>query len=217
MGALLTRVEKVSWLINRCQIYERLYLRDTKAKTNQERQALENLESALGALYSAILETLAKAIGDYDKTARQRILSGVFDPNEIAGIIDRLNELENRVEKEASNCKSTLDQKTFEELERLLEDLEKPIFRIDSRVEKLQDILERSEQSNILTWVSQIPYEENHNTARAGWTKGTGQWLLAHKRYREWRASSASTILWLHGFRKCSMTWHGGLTSLTCM
>lgn len=40
---------------------------------------------------------------------------------------------------------------------------------------------------------------------RKGWTQGTGQWFLDHSQYREWRDSSASTILWLHGPRKF---WH---------
>lgn len=32
--------------------------------------------------------------------------------------------------------------------------------------------------------------------------KDTGKWLLNSKQFQEWRASSASEILWLHGIRK---------------
>jgi ankyrin repeat domain-containing protein 50 len=70
-------------------------------------------------------------------------------------------------------------------------------------VAALYDKLNETERLEILAWVSDIPYKSNHYTASRGRTGGTGEWLLIHERYREWRESSASMILWLHGSRKC--------------
>lgn len=55
------------------------------------------------------------------------------------------------------------------------------------------------EPLKILAWISATCHEENHFHARQERTSGTGAWLLRHKKYREWRASISSTILWLHG------------------
>ena len=84
--------------------------------------------------------------------------------------------------------------------------LDESIIRIDHRVFSMFETLKSVKQSSILQWISSIPYEDNHKTASQGRTEGTGQWLLQHQRYLEWRKSSASMILWLHGFRE--LTWY---------
>lgn len=51
-------------------------------------------------------------------------------------------------------------------------------------------------------WLSQMHYMKHHRTALEGMLEGTGQWLLRKKEFRQWRSSSVSSILWLHGIRK---------------
>lgn len=53
----------------------------------------------------------------------------------------------------------------------------------------------------ILKWLSQVEYEKHHRNAMEDLLENTGQWLLEKKQYKEWRSSSASGILWLHGIR----------------
>lgn len=110
---------------------------------------------------------------------------------------------------EAHICESTYNREMnvesisrAHELKRLLVELKEPMMRIDSRVAATFDILNSNKQSDILRWISSIPYEDNHKTACKGRTEGTGEWLLNHEQYRDWRGSSASMILWLHGFRQ---------------
>ena len=126
------------------------------------------------------------------------------------GFLDKCQTLENNVAIEVDNCErvhARRFQASSEEhilkLKRILDDLQTPILRIDSRVAALCERLDSSERLGILEWISDTPYEENHDFACQGRTTGTGEWLLEHDRYREWRASSASMILWLHGDRKC--------------
>ncbi|KAH0565685.1 hypothetical protein GP486_000925 [Trichoglossum hirsutum] len=215
MGALLIGVERVAYLINRCEIYEALYLRDEQsrlavkhlesAEANPE-PVVKNLESALVTLYAAMLRFLATASRLYDKSFSTRSFHGILKPDEVASFVDESRTLEIRVDIEANNCERTYCRvahaKLGERGERfgqLLVDLQEPIMRVDSGVAALHERLNESERSEILTWVSGIPYEDNHYTARKGRTDGTGEWLLRHERYRGWRGFSASTILWLHG------------------
>ena len=124
-------------------------------------------------------------------------------------IVKKCDELERRVNNDANLCGKGLahierGNATAREraLRQLLEELQRPILRIDTRVATLCETLDSSRQSEILKWISSIPYQENHLTAAQGRTNETGLWLLRHEHYLEWRKSSESTILWLHGSRK---------------
>lgn len=105
---------------------------------------------------------------------------------------------------EASNCERICGQTVRGKLA----DLQEPIMRTDSQVAALYDRLNESERLEILAWVSDIPYESYHYAACKGRTGKTGEWLLRHELYREWRGSSASMILWLHGIRMCPVYIH---------
>jgi hypothetical protein len=212
MGALLIGVEKVTYLISRCKIYEFLYLHDKQSRpVVVENLELENLKLGLIELYAVILQFLAKANRLY-KSFGARALHGILNPDEVVGFTNKCEKLETRVDIEAGNCErlysrtvhANLDE-CGERLKQLLVDLQKPILRTDYRVAALYDGLNESERSDILNWLSNIQYEKNHCTASEGRTSGTGTWLLEHERFRYWRGSSSSTILWLHGIRRCSM------------
>lgn len=194
--------------IGRCQIYEALYLSGEHSENEESKQAARNLTSGLVTLYTAMLSFLGSAIRTYNQGAIVRTLRAIFNAAEVTCFLSNCQTLEKVVAIEAENCErvhthrsqaSSEDQ--IQKLKKILVDLQSPILRIDSRVAALCDKLESSERLNILEWISGIRYEENHNFARYGRTSGTGAWLLQHERYREWRASSASMILWLHGDR----------------
>ena len=209
MGALLTGVERISLLIGRCQIYEDLFL-NVEQPEEKWKPAMTSLASALVALYAAMLSFLASAIRIYNQNPVSRTLHVILNPAEVIGFLDKCQVLENNVAIEVNNferIQTRQNQATSEErmqkLKQILVDLQTPILRIDSRVTALCEKLEKSERLNILEWISSIRYEENHFFACEGRTNGTGEWLLNHARYREWRASSASMILWLHGDREC--------------
>lgn len=208
MGALLTGVESMTSLIACCQIYETLYLSREHLERDQEQweQARINLKAALVVLYATILRFLGSAIWAYDHGTIIRTVHAILNPAEIIGFLDKCRSLENIVIREADNCERILHASSNEQIQKLkqiLDDLHSPIVRIDSRVAALCEHLESSKRLDLLKWISGIPYEENHFFARQGRTKGTGEWLLRHERYREWRASSASMILWIHGDREC--------------
>lgn len=201
IGALLVGLDTMTNLINRCKIYEVLYLNDGQAG-----QAFSNLEVALVKLYKAMLRFLASANVIYDSNTGARIVRALLEPDKVAEFVGDFEKLQAHADVEASNCDHTYTRVAhakMTELEQLLGDLTAPIVRTDRGVTKLWDRLNDSRRTKILAWASSIPYEDNHYSARQGHVGMTGEWLLKHERYREWRGSSASMILWLHGIRKC--------------
>ena len=206
MGALLTGVEKITSLIARCQIYEALYLKREQFEQEEWERAVMTLKSALVSLYATMLRFLGSAIRAYNQGAIIRTLSAILKPAEVIGFLDECQALENNVAIEVDNCERILTRRfhtsSEERIEKLKHILETPLLRTDSRVAALCKKLESFERLKILKWISSIPYEENHDFASQGRTSGTGEWLLRNEKYCEWRASSASMILWLHGDRE---------------
>ena len=64
------------------------------------------------------------------------------------------------------------------------------------------------ERSEILEWISNIPYTSHHKHISEGRLKGTGEWLFEREEYRTWRSSSASKLLLLRGIRMFSFFLH---------
>jgi len=84
MGALLVGLDTMANLINRCKIYEMLYLDDRQAG-----QAFLNLETALVNLYVAMLRFLTSANVLYDSSTGVRILRFMLEPGKVAEFVDK--------------------------------------------------------------------------------------------------------------------------------
>lgn len=107
----------------------------------------------------------------------------------------------------------------------MLSDLDKPITRMSNDLVDLHDNLKSlcsvlasgcitsdlcsgTERLEIIRWISTVPYREHHENIRQDRLPGSGAWLLKSPNHVEWRASSYSSILWLHGIRKsCTVHW----------
>ncbi|KAK8138074.1 hypothetical protein PG984_001454 [Apiospora sp. TS-2023a] len=87
----------------------------------------------------------------------------------------------------------------FGELQKALQDYERPMSRISEQLELIQDELGQESRIKILRAISTIPYATHHKVASQGRLKGSGQWLLNNSVYSSWRASPVSSVLWLHG------------------
>ena len=206
MASLLISLEKVTYLVNRCRIYELLYLRNQLEGDEIGKQATKSLESKLLNLYIDMLKSIAQALRLYGKNTTSRVVYGILHSEGATSFVDRCTMSESDVDREAQNCERALarlgrlessDQGT--RLRQILNGIKEPILRIDSQVSRMCAKIDGAERSEVLMWISSIPYKENHLTACEGRTSGTGSWLVKHERYLSWRGSSASTILWLHG------------------
>jgi ankyrin repeat domain-containing protein 50 len=205
MGALLMSVEKITYLTNRCTVYEILYGSRTPG------QVLHNLHAALVVLYATILRLIALANRLFVKNTATRAIHALINPGEVSDFLAKCQDLETRVEIEAQNCERMRSQEvdanlqtSIGSLQKLLEDLQKPILRTDERVSTFLEKVDQRERLEILEWVSDVQYGMHHETVKEQRTQSTCEWLLRHKRYLEWQDTSSSIILWLHGTRRFS-------------
>jgi hypothetical protein len=187
-------------VVSRCHIYETLY------RTNLHGEvALSNMEKSLVALYSVIRQFLSTTIALFEKRTVGRALYAVVHPAKIEEFIATCDVMERRLESDIDNCERvhqrTHDDSRTAQMRSLLADLRAPLVRIDARLEALFERSNATEQCSILQWVSNVPYESDHYAAKEGQTDGTTEWILQHPIFREWRSSSASTLLWQHGIR----------------
>jgi hypothetical protein len=199
-GALLVGIEKVSHLVSRCNVYEALYRANMQGVA-----ALSDLQRSLVRLYTLILQFLATAIALLAKRGSRRLVHAILNPDEVEKFLEDVQKLEHSLEADVSNCERVVQKAARSHeaarLLSLLDELRAPLVRVDARVEALLDRSDQSERCKILEWASNIPYESNHFAAKKGRTEGTAEWILKHRTFCEWRSSSASTILWLHGIR----------------
>lgn len=97
-------------------------------------------------------------------------------------------------------------------LEALLGSFQDPLVRTAKKVEALsQSLIEsrnesksKEERLEILQWLSNVQYKKHHQSLSKGLLEGTGSWLLKKPQVVEWRNSSVSSVLWLHGIRRYS-------------
>ncbi len=127
--------------------------------------------------------------------------------------LDDINKQEEKVKKcvdvvereHRGDVERTLDNLSLEEernfnvLKGILQDLQQPINRMDRNLQTLHDDLTIAERGKILQWISPLPYMQHHNQARRDVLAGTGAWFLNNEKVLRWLSSSSSSIMWLHG------------------
>ncbi|OJD14083.1 hypothetical protein AJ78_05529, partial [Emergomyces pasteurianus Ep9510] len=197
MGALLVAVERVTYLVGRCAVYESLY-----TPRNTPAEPLQNFHGALVRLYAAVLRLLALSHRLFSKSTAARTLLALVKPNDVLESVASCQDLEIRVDVEAQNCERALSRDSREldtKARRLLENLSTPILRSDDKVSSLLQTITDEEHLKILDWISEVLYGRNHATVKDTRTSGTCEWLLKRLSYMEWKNTSSSMILWLYG------------------
>lgn len=194
MGDLVVASEKLSCLITRGAICERLYQPGTIPA-----DVLGNLQHAMVELYMAMLQTMALCHRLFAKNTAERAVHAILKPRDVSALLKRCEAQEVQVEYEAHNCERTRSQEADAASKMLLEILREPILRTDERVLSLLEETEKRERLEILDWTSKVLYGSNHQIVKDERTPNTCEWLLGHSRYQEWQGASASIILWLCG------------------
>jgi ankyrin repeat domain-containing protein 50 len=210
MTDLLTGLDRVLYLINRCKVYEALYIRSQQPTA--AKLAVENLRRGLVQLYLAIQRFIARALVLFKKNTLSRGSQAFIRPGDVSELDKRFQEWEKQVEVEAENCERFQNSASRVEIvqnaERLkclltkMDSQDKLLMTMDIKLTAIWNSIAEDERLELLKWASDIPYQDNHNFARKGHTPGTGDWLLNHPRYLQWNSSEKSIILWLHGIRK---------------
>lgn len=98
-----------------------------------------------------------------------------------------------------SGCIGITDE--FKNLKRKLDDLDKTIVRAVNKIQYISEAMDDTKTQAILDWVSTIQYR-NYHEEHISRMENSGEWLLNHKKYREWRRASYSSSFWLSGIGK---------------
>lgn len=101
---------------------------------------------------------------------------------------------------EGSLAAFTLEEReSHQQLNTLLENLSKPIKRMEGELADVGDWLSAEGKTKVLQWFSPLPYQQYHIQASTDVLAGTGHWLLRDERLKTWASSSSPSILWLRG------------------
>ncbi|KZL66376.1 ankyrin repeat domain-containing protein [Colletotrichum tofieldiae] len=158
-------------ILVRYRLFEGLYLRGSQSEIELK------LEDALTRLYAEILVHLSNAW-----TAR--VLKSpfrTFDEARAKSMVER--------EQEVDAFASLSDAET-------LRSLEAAFTRLSSQSSQS---LSEDGFNQILEWLSVVPYYHHHQFIAQSRLPGAGQWLLKHEKFTDWKISSSSALLLLHG------------------
>lgn len=207
-AGMLEGMELAADLITQSKIVENLYM----ARVSMPSTPGQQLEEALLRLYVKILEFTNDAACYFDKSKLTRIGGGLLRPAEttIKKQIREILEQQRKVDSAVLHVKEQLDQNRdvvvdaeFVALRGLLSSMQTSAQGLYDQMAFIIDDLQREHQSRLFDWLSSIPYSHYHDNVRKGRIAGTGQWLLKKTAYIDWKDSSRSSMLWLHGIPGC--------------
>ncbi|KAL8657729.1 MAG: hypothetical protein Q9226_001628 [Calogaya cf. arnoldii] len=121
------------------------------------------------------------------------------------GINSTVNKTQTSVDALAGDLKSLTTTMSiaqdvqFQSLKAMLASFDQPILRTAAQVSEIHANLEKTERLSILRWLSTINYREHHKTSLSTVMQGSGAWLQRKKEFIDWKTSSTSSILWIHG------------------
>ncbi|KAJ4291737.1 hypothetical protein N0V90_009632 [Kalmusia sp. IMI 367209] len=209
LDALFTGLERVMYVLNRCNVYVQLYLNLISSAQTAHGMALENFENGLAHLYCLILQFLVLALRVSIKSSTIRFLQALWQPAEIMSFARTCQEVEERVEIELHNLErlNNIEDRSdaAEQFAQLVKELEgikymrTVVETLSMQVASIWKLQTDDLRSDILYWLSNVPYKDHHHHAASERTVGTGTWLLHHNDYLCWQNSLSPMILWLHG------------------
>ncbi|KAJ2991079.1 hypothetical protein NUW58_g2655 [Xylaria curta] len=217
-GHIIVSLESLASIVAQCHIIETVYLGGRKPKMPE--LSIQLTESVID-LYTAVLRYLADIIQHLGLSTGKRIFKSIGQSQEdfqakylpvkqafenfgrLAGIAQTENlghglVLIEDIERQLRD-KDARDEGQSKWLKAAIEQLRQPIDRIDTRLQRINDGLDRWDRVGILKAISAIQYSIHHKTAGKDRIEGTGLWFLARTEFRRWRTSSSPSVLWLHG------------------
>lgn len=69
----------------------------------------------------------------------------------------------------------------------------------NSRFNKIDERAKRDDRLKILQWLSSVSYREHHQKEINEVLLNTGLWFVQSQKYRAWKDSDDTAIIWLHG------------------
>ncbi|KAL9053328.1 MAG: hypothetical protein Q9162_004828 [Coniocarpon cinnabarinum] len=183
-----TTVQVLLW----AALEQRLYLRKTSSVFQRLQRAFVDLYEKIFLLTGSICKFLRQG------TARKMLCSN----NEHDRLLQAIKADKQLVEGLAQQVdrEDHLDQsREVQRFHEALHQLDEPLKRSEYCGREAVRILGELERETILDWTSQVPYQQHYRKGREKGLKGTGAWLFSHPSFINWKSSSFSEIVWLHG------------------
>ncbi|KAK5629066.1 hypothetical protein RRF57_004781 [Xylaria bambusicola] len=178
----------------RGSIYEQMYLDGT----NTEPQLI--LQAALLDLYRALIVLMSDSVKHQETSSLRKAVAGTLQPQQFASTLDKLDAKLAWVETAVNICHR---QKIIRQLDkidtRLQALLERQLDGLDTKLADVWTAIQDRERIEAMQWISHVPFESDYGNIKATRLEGTCDWLLIHPRYIQWRQSTCSRTLWLHG------------------
>ncbi|KAG9599008.1 hypothetical protein KCU77_g4339, partial [Aureobasidium melanogenum] len=210
-------------MITRYAVVESLYLLEESSLKAQ-------LTDRITKLYLSILRYLSGARTYYDKSTWGRVLesavrsshdlvevpigavrAGHGEVDEILKVIDAESAEKKDSNRKLSDIQETAES-TLDELERLrklsrdmMKKLE-PIDELTAEISEMRTERLREEANQKFHWLSTVPVQSHHAKAHEDVVAGTGTWLMERHHYIDWKLSSASCAILVHGSLGCGKT-----------
>ncbi|KAJ6028546.1 hypothetical protein N7540_004122 [Penicillium herquei] len=133
------------------------------------------------------------------KPEPKHTLEAIVNPGRASGGLASFVEQEDELLRDVQACESKRRLEADNRNVNMLDSFNDPIFRIDQGVSQTRDNMDKSEQIEMLEWISSVPFGEIHNDISENRTPGTGEWLLEHEEFRSWEQKKKPALLWLEG------------------
>ncbi len=224
-GAMAEGLETVTCEITRCHLYEQLYLsRSSSARNDLESLLLRHYAGLLTYLATAMRyyakSTLRRLGASFFETSESvdaclsKIAAGRDDVESCARLID--SELLRGIDSTVAQARASVDTLAddlkslttamsisqgvqYQSLKAILASFDQPILRTAAQTFDIHARLKRTEKLEILKWLSTVKYREHHRTSISALMPGSGTWLQQKPEFVDWKTSSTSSILWIHG------------------
>jgi len=148
MARMLEGSETAARTIDRCAIFERLYLDGQNTS-----DATLELETCITDLYTSILTFQARALKFFRTNTAIRHTKSIFDAQTFKDLLKDMSDKEQRVERSAPLVEAefqrigrTNQATEIAELKLLLETLESPLTRIDQNVTEIKDTVDATRE-----------------------------------------------------------------------
>ncbi|KAL9607381.1 MAG: hypothetical protein Q9167_007699, partial [Letrouitia subvulpina] len=230
-GAMTEGMELVANHITRSALCEQLYLQGESVAKAQLEVALVKLYAAILKYLAkarkyydkSTLHRMGKSVFETSDSSIRPLLAKIaeeqIEVDSCCRLVDAENqlatlELTNVVQTSIDSFeigvkgvlvdRSRTEQEQLQRMKSILDSLDQqPILRIADHIADVHDELEKERRRNILCWMSMVPSREHHKSAWATVMAGSGKWLQQTKEYIDWKRSSSSSILWIHGIPGC--------------
>ncbi|KAI4199301.1 MAG: hypothetical protein LQ350_004683 [Teloschistes chrysophthalmus] len=224
-GAMTEGLEKISSYITRCHLYEQFFLTSPSAAQPELESALLRLytsillylararhyyvQSTLRRLGASVVRTsdsidtcLSKVTTEHDDVERCTYLVSTELSQDagrkVAEIQSSVSSLSGDLAALSVDMSASQNAK-YHSLKAILETFEQPILRTSVQISDIHANLEKDTRRQILSWLSTVRYREHHRSSFSAVMPGSGRWLQRKQEFIDWKSSSSSSILWIHG------------------